>query len=332
MFRGRVRSGSVTTHWGVVLTSAVMNQARQHFGVLGIRQLRDEFGISAHAISRARASGLVIDVARGVVRLASSPDTFEARCMAMQFVAQGAGCISGWSAGHLHGLRAMPTSRIHYTVDVSFRRSVPAWVHLHRCSWYEPDRDRVELGQLIVATPLRMLFGLAAAYNQHRFERAAEDAWHRRLLSPADAADYLERHRCRGKDGVSTMERWLEHALPRPLPTQSNLERRLLEALADVGLPDAERQLPVALGNGEVIHLDIAWPNAKLAVEPGASWWHGGDLGQRRDQTRDRACAEVGWLVLRFDESMRKDVGAAARQVKRIHQQRSIDLRNLHGS
>ena len=63
---------------------------------------------------------------------------------------------------------------------------------------------------LLVATPMRMLFGLADAFNQFRFERAAEDAWHRGLITPSEAAEYLERHRCRGKDGVSTIERWLE--------------------------------------------------------------------------------------------------------------------------
>ncbi len=39
----------------------------------------------------------------------------------------------------------------------------------------------------------------------------------------------------------------------------------------------------------------------------GSSWWHGGDLGQRRDQARDRACGELGWMVVRYDESFLED-------------------------
>ena len=36
------------------------------------------------------------------------------------------------------------------------------------------------------------------------------------------------------------------------------------------------------------------------AVEPGHSWWHGGDLGDASDQARDRACDEIGWRIIRL--------------------------------
>lgn len=313
-----------------MLTSDVLELAGSQYGALGTRQLRVSLGISNHAISRARRRGLVVDVMPGVVRIASAPDTFRFRCMAVQIGARTIGCVSGWSSAHLVGLRAMPDSTIHYTVPSRFRTRLPTWVHLHRCSWYEPSRDRMTLSDgLIVARPLRMLFGLAAAFNQHRFERAAEDAWHRGLVTPTEASAYLDRHRCRGKDGVSTFERWLEHALERPRPGQSNLERHLLLALEAIDVPSPRRQHPVTLRSGETIHLDIAWPNVRLGVEPGDSWWHGGDAGQRRDQARDRSCAELGWLIVRFDQEMRSDVRAAARQVGRIHRARFAELRNL---
>jgi hypothetical protein len=171
-----------------------------------------------------------------------------------------------------------------------------------------------------------MLFGLAADFGQFRFERAAEDAWHLGLVTPAAAADYLERHRCRGKDGVATMDAWLERVLGRSRPAQSDLELDLLDALGHVGLPEPVRQHPLRLPTGDTIHLDIAWPALRLAVEPGASWWHGGDLGQRRDHARDRACGELGWHVVRFDETLRANPLAAARQVLTIYVQRRRDL------
>jgi very-short-patch-repair endonuclease len=303
--------------------------ARQH-GVLGIRQLRGDLGITTQAISRARRRGLLVDVASGVVRVASSPDTLRSRCMALQLTTQGAGCVSGWTAAHLYGLRAMPIGRVHYTIPASRHPNVPPWAHRHRCTWFVPSRDTVvERDGLVVATPMRMLFGLAADFNQLRFERAAEDAWHRQLVTPPEAAEFLELHRCRGKNGVRRFERWLKSSLIQDAPSQSNLERRLLTSIERLGLPRPTRQFPLVIPSGERIHLDIAWPDVRLAVEPGASWWHGGDAGQRRDQTRDRGCAEVGWAVVRFDEEMRLDVDAAARQVGRIHRARTAQLRSV---
>ena len=76
------------------------------------------------------------------------------------------------------------------------------------------------------------------------------------------------------------------------------------------------------LRSGELIHLDIAWPEIRLAVEPGHTWWHGGNVRMSADYARDRACAEVGWQVMRFDEAMRDDLIASAQQIKNTYERR----------
>lgn len=312
---------------GVFSTESLQTAARQ-FGTITRGQLL-EHGASSSAISRARRSGLLIDVVPGVLRFASSPETFMMRCMAVQHATEPDRYLSGWTAARLYGLRKMPESPIHVTVPTDIHRTLPPWVACHRSSWFDEGDCVTRPDGLIVAEPMRMLFALGAAFNRFRFERAAEDAWHLGLITPSGALDYLQRHRCRGKDGVAKMERWLERTLPRTRPTQSDLERVFLEALAGRSLPEPGTQFPLQLLTGEVIHLDIAWPDVRLAVEPGGSWWHGGDAGQRNDQQRDRACTEVGWLILRFDETLRDDPDAAAKQVERVHRRRTDDLRNL---
>jgi very-short-patch-repair endonuclease len=312
-----------------VIDRALLDLARRQHGVIGVSQLIDELRWSPATVSRSRRNGTLIDVSTGVVRLASSPESFRSRCMITQLRSGDNGFLSGWTAARLHGLRAMPSTPIHVTVDHRFRRSMPEWTEVHPTRWYDLD-DQSEIHEgFTIATPLRMLWGLAASFNQFRFERAAEDAWHLGLVTPGDAAAYLEAHRCRGKDGVRRFEAWLDHALSQQRPAQSNLERRLLDALHRTGLPQPVRQHPLTLATGETIHLDIAWPAIRLAVEPGANWWHGGNLRMGRDQARDRACVELGWQVIRFDESIIADLGATANQVARIHRQRTIDTRNV---
>ncbi len=246
------------------------------------------------------------------------------RCMALQLHLDEQCFLSSTTAGRLHGLRSMPTTPIRATVPETSRRECPSWARLDRSSWFD-DIDSVRRDDgLILATPLRMLFGLAATLHPFRFARAAEDAWNLRLITPEAAADYLERHRCRGKNGVRAMEQWLEGVTGQERPAQSGLEQLLIDCLIRIGLPEPRRQHPLVVGTGEVIHLDIAWPDRLLAVEPGAARWHGGALGQRRDQARDRACSEQGWHVIRFDESLGDDPMAAARQVQRIYATRPI--------
>jgi very-short-patch-repair endonuclease len=96
--------------------------------------------------------------------------------------------------------------------------------------------------------------------------------------------------------------------------------------LRHVGLPPAERQHPLLLLTGELIHLDLAWPDVRLAIEPGHSWWHGGDLRMRLDYARDRDCDEIGWRVIRYDEAAADDKERTARQVLAIYQRRKADL------
>ncbi len=216
----------------------------------------------------------------------------------------------------------MSTTPVRATIPETTRRECPPWARLDRSSWFDDTESVRRDDGLVVATPLRMLFGLAATLHPFRFARAAEDAWNLRLITPESAADYLQRHRCRGKNGVSVLEQWLEGVMGQERPAQSGLEQLLIECLVRIGLPEPRRQYPLVLGSGEVIHLDIAWPNRRLAVEPGAARWHGGALQQRRDHARDRACSERGWHVIRFDESFADDPMAAARQVERIYHTR----------
>ncbi|HEU4842508.1 MAG TPA: hypothetical protein VFT09_13735, partial [Ilumatobacteraceae bacterium] len=167
---------------------------------------------------------------------------------------------------------------------------------------------------------------LAGRFGQHRFERAAEDVWHKGLVTPEQADDYLTAIRRSGRTGVRRMEHWLEKTSLRPRPAQSGLELDLVDMIERVGLPTPVRQLPLTLPSGETIHLDLAWPGVRLAIEPGHSWWHGGDLRQRADQSRDRACALVGWLVHRYDESATRDRDATARELLALYRSRAADL------
>jgi hypothetical protein len=298
--------------------------ARQH-GVAALHQLVD-LGISRDAASAAFRRGSVDRVHRGVYTRPGLGLTFEGRALAVQLLAGPSAFLSGPTAGHLHGLRGMPTDAIEVTIHESGAATLPAPHRLVVTSWIDDERDVVSRGDGIrLASPLRMLFGLARRFNQHRFDRAAEDLWHRGLVTPDEAEVFLTAIRQSGKHGVKRMEQWLERTTFHR-PAQSGLERTFLDLIERMGLPTPVRQLPLTLASGEIIHLDLAWPTVRLAIEPGHSWWHGGDLRQRADQSRDRACALVGWHVHRYDEDATRDRAATARELLALYRRRAADI------
>ncbi len=300
--------------------------ATQH-GVASVGQL-GELSMSPSAIKRARRDGAIRTVLPGIVQLAGTKESFDARAMALQLSVGGDVFISGFSAGVVHGLRQMPKRIVECTIGEDRRATMPSWGRVHLTSWVDSHRDvMVRPDGLRVATPLRALFRLAAVFNDHRFQRAAEDAWHRQLVTPEAAADYLAAVRRSGRTGVTRFEHWLERMSFQSKPSQSGLEQDVVDAILGAGLPEPVRQLPLILPSTELIHVDMAWPDVRLGVEPGDSWWHGGDLRQRADQARDRACDEIGWRIVRADESVRQDLAGFGRQLRVIYDERRRSLR-----
>jgi hypothetical protein len=302
-----------------VITPALLRIASRQFGILSSEQLTAA-GVSTATLSRARRSGTIVDVTARTVRIRSSPDTFLARCAAVCLHLGDRGFLAGQTAGRLHGLREMPHHKIHVTIPEGHRVRLPPWTTVGWSAWYDPDRDRTNVGGLrAVAEPHRMLDDLAARLDDRRFQRAAEDCWHLGLVTPQSAEHYLRRHRCRDVDGTARMARWLDIALEQERPAQSRLELDLIEALRTIGLPEPIRQHPVHLPGGPEIHLDIAWPAVRLCVEPGHSWWHGGDEAVRHDRERVVGALAIGWETITLDESLQRDPHQAARLVHRAY-------------
>ncbi len=202
--------------------------ATQH-GVAAIWQLA-ALGISRDVVSTACRRGSLVRLHRGIYAITGMPLTFEARALALQLLAGPEAFLSGPTAGHVHGLRGMPIEPIEVTIPEARSATLPAPHRLVVTSWIDEERDvETRADGIRVATPLRTLFGLARRFNQHRFERAAEDVWHKGLVTPDQAAEYLAAVRQSGKEGVKRMEQWLERMSFRERPAQSGLEVAFVE-------------------------------------------------------------------------------------------------------
>jgi hypothetical protein len=295
--------------------------ARQH-GVASRDQLLT-LGVSRWTLNRWCRRGAIERVVEGVFVLAGTAMSFEGRCMAVQLRLGDRAYLSATTAAALLGARSMPRSRVVVTVHPTAHvDGIPEWVRVRRSAWRVRGDVVTRPDGLRLSSPTRTLFDLASEFNDHRFSRLAEDLWHLGLTTPDVTHDYLQQVRRSGRRGVKRLETWLDSTQGRSRPAQSGLELDVIEAIGRVGLPEPTRQHPLRLLTGEVVHIDVAWPDVRFGIEPGHSWWHGGDLKQRADMARDRACGEVGWDIKRFDESMREDLRASARQIKNLYEQR----------
>lgn len=266
--------------------------------------------------------GLFEPEVRGVKRLAGVVSDTPSRVMSLSLFAGNRGFVSGMTSAREHGVSCVPVNYLEVMIHDGRDPDLPRWATSTRTAWrIATDRQELADGR-VVASPLRTLFRCGATCSDVRFEKIAEQMWHKKLITPDEGAEFLENVRRQGRSGVLRFERWLEKAIERPRPSQSALEVDLAFALSSMSIPAAQRQFPLKLPGGALIHLDLAWPDAQLGVEPGATFWHGGDEKVRSDHSRDRACDEIGWRILRFDEVELRDLQRCTRQIVSIYRAR----------
>ena len=175
----------MATPWlGVMNRPDVLALFSSQYWVASIQQL-DALDVSDSTVKRARRDGTIETVVPGIVQVAGTPRSFHAKAMILQLHAGETSFISGVSAAALHGLRAMPRTLVEVTATESHQFTMPPWGRLVRSSWVDWERDvDTRPDGIRVASPLRTLFRLAKVFNEHRFDRAAEDCWHLGLLTP----------------------------------------------------------------------------------------------------------------------------------------------------
>jgi very-short-patch-repair endonuclease len=277
------------------LPREIVASARTNFGLVTLADLRRaEFGDRQRAI--ALRHGELIELHRGVYRIASHPVTFEQRCRAAVLAAPDA-ALSGPTAARLCGLRKATTNEVH----VLARRTIVLHdVTAHRTCLLS-DADVHQLGPFRVLRPARLACDLARYLDDEALESAVEDMLNRRLLA-LDVLRPLARTFVRsGRDGSARLGRVLDSRPTWRRPAESDIELRLMRALASRGL-DVRPQIEVALDSGRVIRLDLADETIRFGIEVDHSTWHGGRLDVQRDKQRDRESLRVGWTIARVTD------------------------------
>lgn len=286
-----------------------------HHGIVTVDELLED-GLTTSAVRRWVSDGVIFRCHDGVYRVATSPDTFEARCAAA-CVAEPRAVITGPAAARLWQFRHVfaPTSPI--VLVEHDRNPLSGDVQVQRTNVLD-DIDRVVRPDgIVVASPPRAWFDCARHLDDTRFEMLTEWVLDRHASVPT-LWGMRRRLAGRGRPGLARVNRVLSQRAAWQRPAGSGLEHRILRALERAGVRGIVRQHPIKLYNGVVVHPDGALPGIRWALEIDHVTWHGGRIDAQRDKARDRALRRVGWQVDRvtdieldkaFDATVRELIG-----------------------
>lgn len=200
--------------------------------------------------------------------------------------------LSHATAAMLHGLGRHHHSTVHAVVPQGVNTLGPSWVQRHRSRVLD-DSDVVLLDGLTVTNASRTLMDVAVDWSTDTVLAAILEARQRRLATSDELLWQLDRRRA--APGRRTFRLAVELAMNDG--ADSILERRTRELLFRHGLTPTDEPHPVPCAD-RVLHVDLAFPAAKVAIECDGYTAHASRRAFERDRDRWRQLREAGWSIV----------------------------------
>jgi hypothetical protein len=102
-----------------------------------------------------------------------------------------------------------------------------------------------------------------------------------------------------GRRRLRSVKEALAHRIPGYDPGESDLELRTLRTLVAAGLPMPVQQLRIVL-NGQRRRIDLAYTDAKVAIELQSWEWHGGRAAFDADHAKANELVSIGYRLLQI--------------------------------
>lgn len=221
------------------------------------------------------------------------------------------GCaIAGRSAvAMLGGPQPRTDDPVEVLVEPSARFGPVAGLRIHVARWQEGEVLRVD--QVPVTSATRTCWDLACWLELVEAVAHIDALVHQGEARPAELATYLTgRHGERGARRFAEVLRLVDGG------AESLPESRLRVRLVRAGLPRPVTQHVIERHGRFVARVDLAWPDAKVAVEYDGLWHH--DVDQfHRDRRRLNQILGEEWLVLHVtSKRMAEDFEAVLTEIR----------------
>lgn len=266
-----------------------------HHGVIS-REEAVELELTTRQIRHRVSSGEWVELQPTVYRHAAAPTTWEAKARAAALSA--GGLVSHRASARCWGLDGFSSSVIEVVVaDGTYRNNrsflTHRSVHMHLAG--STHRHGIPVTGID-----RTILDLAASVGPRRLRKAIDAGLRQRLVTWQSLYSTLVRHSARGRDGCGKLRLELEQRYGDSAIPDSNWNRDVGYLLTDGGLPEPEFEYEVHHRGAFVARVDLAYPEAKLAIECDSVRWHANSESFVSDPRRRNKLLNAGWRVLSF--------------------------------
>ena len=300
-------------HDGIVLNDAELRAAARAESQCGLIAYSDLIaaGLTSPAIARRTRQGTLIRRRPGVYAFAGTPRLEQQRLVEEALSVGSRAAISHDTAGHLWGLVARETDRIHIVVR-RWRREHRTTAVVHESLDFVPSDRQVKDG-IPITSAVRTVVDLGAT-SKWLVESALSRGLRSQLFTLEEVEQFVRRVQRRGRRGVGAIRPFLESHRASDRRTESVLEDKFLRLLHERGLSTPESQFEVRDHQGFICRADFAYPRERLLVELDGAEYHSDPEAFQSDRSKQNRTQAAGWTTLRFtwsDVTQRPDYTAA---------------------
>ena len=271
--------------------AALARLAAEHHGLASREGLRAA-GLTDEAVDVRLESGLLVPAGhRGVLRHAAVPYDHRTRLLAAVLACGPTAVASHRSAAMLHGFEVR-----RFRPEVTVRDTTKpkaTGIDVHRTIHLDPIDVTVAGGIPCTARP-RTALDVGRFLAWEAYEHVLQVAVIATLLTLEDLVAALDRLGRRGQPGVAKLRAFLRESVP-DSKLASLLELLVLEVVRELAVDPPVLQHELVCDDGRVVHLDLAWPDDRFAIEPAGHRWHATRKQLDDDEARRRSIRASGW-------------------------------------
>jgi very-short-patch-repair endonuclease len=273
---------------------------RRQFGLI-TRAQAVACGLTPRQIERLLSSGRWRPVRPEIYALAGTPPTWEQAVLAAVYAGGADVLASHATAGRLRHVKHVADAGLEVVAPLGRHKRLEGVIGHRSGALY--DADKTVYRGIPVTTVARTLVDISGRLTDRRFGQAVDDAIRRDILRLEDLRQTAGRLGTAPGRSMRRVHRVLALRIPGYDPLDSDFETRVLRVLTSAGLPVPRQQYPVTL-DGQLVHLDLAYPQARLAIELDGWEWHATRSAFDDDRWRDAALVKMRWLALRLTFTM----------------------------
>ena len=248
-------------------------------------------GFSQAAILNRRTTKRWLDAHRGVYVIAGSPRTEEQRVMAAVLALGPRAVAASLTAAWLHGLVEKCPERCYVAMPPGQHRQVRKGIVLLEASLTQSDVRTVN--SIRATGPNRTVVDAAAVMSRSALEAVLDDAVLRGLTTVPLLRRYIKERRLEHRPGMRVLRELLDDRITGV--SYKELEKMFLRKLRAALLPEPVRQHPIGR-----YFVDVAYPDARIAIELDGRAHHFSGKAFREDPRRQNEIVLAGYSLLRF--------------------------------